>query len=125
MKTGLIICCLFLGCAAFGQQIKKKLYGTYWGTIAAYKMDIGQTVVDVNAAKIQITLLDNATAEQTIGSKTLKGTWSITDTEKTYYVIVLKLEGQEAEERLLLYKKTRTMVREGIFPQPDAMLEQL
>jgi hypothetical protein len=125
MKTGLIICCLFLGCAAFGQNIKKKLYGTYEGTIAGYKLDIGQTVVDVYAATIQIVLSEDATAKQTIGSETTRGTWKIEDTEKGYYVIVLKLEGQQAEERLILYKKTRTMTREGIFPQPDAVLTQL
>jgi hypothetical protein len=125
MKISLIICCLFLGLSAFGQNIKKKLYGTYEGTISGYKMDIGQTVVDVNAVAIQIKLTEDGLAEQKLGSKILRGTWRIKSDEKTYYVIVLKLTGQEAEERVILYKKTRTMKREGIFPQPDANLVQV
>jgi len=125
MKISLIICCLFLGLPAFGQNIKKKLYGTYEGTIPGYKMDIGQTVVDVNAITIRIKLTEDGLAEQHLGSKTLRGTWKVRSDEKTHYVIILKLEGQEAEERIILYKKTRTMKREGIFPQPDANLEQV
>jgi hypothetical protein len=125
MKIGLITCCLLAGCTAYGQTVKKKLLGTYEGTIPAYRMDVGQTVVNVEAATIRIELLDGAVIVQQLDAKKQRGTWEVDDTEKAYYVIVYRLEGQVAEERIILYRKTRTMEREGIFPQPDATLVKL
>jgi hypothetical protein len=122
MKIGLITCCLLAGCTAYGQTVKKKLLGTYEGTIPAYRMDVGQTVVNVEPTTIRIELLDGSVIVQHLDNKKHRGTWTVDDTEKAYYVITYRLEGQAAEERLILYRKTRTMERDGFFPQPDALL---
>lgn len=121
MKNWLIICCLLASCGTFGQSIKKKLYGTYEGTIPSYKVEMGTGVVDVNATAIRIQLLDHSVVQQ-LGNSTQTGTWKVEDNEKAYYVIIVHLQGQLTEERIILYKKTKTMTREGIFPQPDCEL---
>jgi hypothetical protein len=125
MKIGLITCCLLAGCNAYGQTVKKRLLGAYEGTIPAYRMDIGQTVVNVEPTTIRIELLENGRIVQQLDRKKQEGTWTLDDSEKAYYVITYRLEGQAAEERLILYRKTRTIERDGIFPQPDAILNKL
>jgi hypothetical protein len=41
---------------------------------------------------------------------------------KSYYLLEVKLENQFAPERLMVYKKGKKIIREGIRPQPDALL---
>lgn len=123
MKNLLVIPFLVLSCAAFGQSLKKKFLGTYSGTVPGYKIDIGSGVVDVAAAGLTIVLTAEGVT-QTLGKSVRTGTWRIDEAEKTYYVILLRLEGQIAEERIVLQKKSKEMVREGIFPQPDATLKK-
>jgi hypothetical protein len=124
MKNLLVISFLFLTSATFGQSLKKKFLGTYSGTVPAYKIDIGSGVVDVAAAGLAIELTAEGVT-QTLGKSVRKGTWRIDEAEKAYYVILLRLEGQIAEERIVLQKKSKEMVREGIFPQPDALLRKM
>jgi hypothetical protein len=124
MKNLLVICFILLMGTAFSQTLKKKFLGTYSGTVPAYKIDIGSGVVDVAAAELTIALTADGVT-QTLGKSVRKGTWRIDETEKTYYVILLRLEGQIAEERIVLQKKSKEMVREGIFPQPDALLRKM
>lgn len=124
MKNLLVISFLFLTSVAFGQSLKKKFLGTYSGTVPSYKVDIGSGVVDVASAGLTITLTAEGVT-QTLGKSVRNGTWRIDETEKTYYVILLRLEGQIAEERIVLQKKSKEMVREGIFPQPDALLRKM
>lgn len=121
MKNLLLLSFLLLACTGFGQHIKKKLLGTYEGAIPAYTMDVGQGVVEVFQTTIIIELTENGVVQQ-LGNMKRKGTWKITETDKQYYILVLQLDGQLAEERIILYKKGHTMKREGIFPQPDATL---
>jgi hypothetical protein len=121
MKNWLIICFLFVASTGFGQHLKKKFYGTYTGVIPAYKLDIGSDVVDVASASITIVLSADGVVQQ-LGNSTKNGTWKIISTEKNYFILSLRLEGQLAEEQVVLDKKSKTMVREGIFPQPDAEL---
>ena len=105
----------------FGQHLKKKFYGTYKGVIPAYKMDIGSDVVDVASASITIVLSPEGVVQQ-LGNSTKNGTWKLITTEKTVYILSLRLEGQLTEEQLVLDKKTKAMIRQGFFPQPDTPL---
>lgn len=124
MKKFLILCLLLLSFPVFGQHLKRKFLGTYSGTIPAYKMHAGNSVIDVASAQISIELTDGQVIQQ-IGQSSRKGTWEITKTEKCCYYITLRLEGQLAEEQLVLTKKTRDILRRGLYPQPDARLEKL
>lgn len=121
MKNWLIICFLLVASTGFGQHLKKKFYGTYKGVVPAYKMDIGSDVVDVASASITIVLSPEGVVQQ-LGNSTKTGTWKIVATEKTYFVLSLRLEGQLAEEQVVLDKKTKILTRQGIFPQPDTPL---
>ncbi len=105
----------------FGQHLKKKFYGTYKGVIPAYKMDIGSDVIDVAAASITIVLSPEGVVQQ-LGNHTKTGTWKIVTTEKAYFVLSLRLQGQLTEEQIVLDKKTKKMTRQGLFPQPDTGL---
>ncbi len=105
----------------FGQHLKKKFYGTYKGVVPAYKMDIGSDVIDVASASITIVLSPEGVIQQ-LGNDTKNGTWKIVSTEKAYFVLSMRLNGGIVEEQIVLDKKTKSMTRQGIFPQPDTEL---
>jgi len=121
MKNWLVFCFLLIGCSTFGQHLKKKLYGTYTGTIPAYTLDIGSDVVEVLATTITIDLSEERVTQQ-LGKTVQQGTWEIVHSDKQVIVLSVRLEGQLTEEVLTLYKKTKTINREGIFPQPTSEL---
>lgn len=113
---------LFLFPAA--AQLKKSYYGTYQGNIPGYEINTGVEKFKVAAAPIEIQV--SATGLQVkIGNQEMKGTWSLLLEAKPYFVLVGKMENQVAQERIIVYKKGRKISREGIRPQPDAMLEKV
>lgn len=116
------MCFILVSGLSFG-QLKKKYYGTYRGTVPGYTLDIGSDVVPVAASDIVIQLSADEVTQQ-LGNVTRKGTWTVSESGKTSILLSLRLEGQLAEERLLIDKKTKKIVRLGIFPQPDALLEK-
>lgn len=121
MKNWLVFCFLLISCSVFSQHLKKKLYGIYTGTIPAYTLDIGSDVIDVNATTITIDLSEERITQQ-LGNTLQQGTWEIVTSDKLVIVLSVRLEGQLTEELLTLYKKTKTIRREGIFPQPTTEL---
>ena len=121
MKNWLVFCFLLISCTVVGQHLKKKLYGIYTGTIPAYTLDIGADVIDVNATTITIDLSEERVTQQ-LGNTLQQGTWEIVTSDKLVIVLSVRLEGQLTEELLTLYKKTKTIRREGIFPQPTTEL---
>lgn len=116
------MCFILVSGLSFG-QLKKKFYGTYRGTVPGYTMDIGSDVVPVASSDIVIILTAENVTQQ-LGNVTKKGTWTVSESDKTQITLQLRLEGELAEERLLIDKKTKKIVRLGIFPQPDALLEK-
>ena len=122
MKRALLICFILISGLSFG-QLKKKYYGTYRGTVPSYTIDIGSDVVPVASSEIVIQLTAENVTQQ-LGNVSRKGSWTVSESDKTHITLNLRLEGQLAEERLLIDKKTKKIVRLGIFPQPDALLEK-
>lgn len=121
MKTLLPLLLLLLCATGYSQQLHNNLLGTYVGSIPAYTLDVGQGTVHVAETGITIELTASGVVQQ-LDNQQKKGTWKILRTEKQYYIIAIKLEGQLAEERVIIYRKGHSMKREGIFPQPDATL---
>jgi len=122
MKNWLVMCFLLIGCStSFGQHLKKKLYGVYTGTIPGYTLDIGSDVIEVSSTSITIDLSEERVTQQ-LGNTLQQGTWEIVSSDKQVVVLSVRLEGQLTEELLTLYKKTKTISREGIFPQPTTEL---
>jgi len=121
MKKILLICFVVLSISGFGQSLKKKYLGVYKGEIAGYALDLGSDVVDVKPAVIIIDI-ESAAMTQTIGNVVQKGTWTMEDSGDDRILISFHPENSLVEERIVLYKKGKRMIREGIYPQPEALL---
>lgn len=105
-------------------EIKKKYFGAYQGTIAAYKLDTGAELVAVEETTIFIVLTeDNIILE--IGNNKTSGTYSVLFEGDDYYVLNAIIEGQIQSERIVVHQKGKTVTREGIHPQPNAVLDKL
>lgn len=105
-------------------EIKKKYFGSYEGTISAYKMDTGSELVVVEETVIFIVLTeDNIILE--IGNTKTSGTYSILFEGEDYYVLNAIIEGQSQSERIIVQQKGKTLTREGIHPQPNVVLEKM
>ncbi len=104
-------------------KLKKKYLGKYKGTIPAYKMDIGDEIVEVGASAIYIDLTDKK-IKLTIGNNTLNGTYEVMFKAKLYYLVDATIEGQLATERIIVYKRGRKISRDGMYPQPVTELKK-
>jgi hypothetical protein len=124
MKCGLFLLLLTLTGFSRAQKpivLKSKFFGTYKGDIAAYQLDSGKELVDVNPSAIQITITDS-TVSIAVGQNKLKGTYIVMFEAKAYYLLDCKIEGQLAGERIVVYKKGKKISRDGLYPQPSATL---
>lgn len=120
MKTTILLTCILLSFSAFS-QLKKNTLGTYSGTISGYEINTGQQFLAVAATPIEVQVNKDSLFVQ-IGASKLRGTYEILLNKSDYYVLVGTMNGQLATERIVLYKKGKKLSREGIQPQPDAML---
>jgi hypothetical protein len=105
-------------------QLKKSYLGTYEGKIPAYDMQVGSQRIAVGETVIQIQLTAKD-VQLKMGAANLHGTWKVLLETKMYFVLEALMENQLAPERILVYKKGKKMSREGIRPQPDALLFKL
>lgn len=102
-------------------QLKKSYYGKYVGNIPAYEINTGMEKIRIAPAEIEVRLSAGELALR-IGTQEWKGSWEVLFEAGSYFVLNCKLENQLAPERIIVYKKGRKISREGIRPQPDAML---
>lgn len=106
-------------------QLKKSFFGKYSGTIGAYEMSLGKNDrIQVESSPVEIQLSPKEIVF-IIGAKTYTGTWSLIQENKTTFVIEGKMDNLAVKERILIYKKGKKIVREGILPQPDVMLKKV
>lgn len=104
-------------------QLKKTYFGKYAGTIAAYEINTGAEKIKVAQTPVEVQLSEKELLLK-VGNQEMRGTWNLLFEAKAYYVLTGKMENQAIEERIIIYKKGRKISREGIRPQPDAMLEK-
>lgn len=102
-------------------ELKKKFFGTYSGEISSFKLDTGQDLVDVAKTAINIKI-DLDSVHFTIGRNELGSTYSVLFEAAKYYVLDCKINGRMAGERIVVYKKGKKISRDGLFPQPNALL---
>ncbi len=124
MKHWMLFYFLFASLAVVAQKpLKKKLLGEYVGQIAAYKLNVGSQLIDVASTEISVKLR-KTDLDFTIGRNemTVPYTWEKKD--KTTFIVTFNRSVDESPETLLLYKKTKSMKRLGLFPQPDAILNK-
>jgi hypothetical protein len=113
---------ILLPMVSIGQALKKKYLGIYTGAIPAFVLSAGTSTIQVDAASISIALMEDKTCTQSIGNDQRKGTWKLIAQSKTSYTLELTLENQIMIERCVLDKKSKQLLREGFYPQPDALL---
>jgi hypothetical protein len=106
------------------QVLKKKYFGSYAGTLPGYKIDLGTDVVSVNPAEIKISISSDGALTQQIGDELKKGMWTFFIEGEKYFVLDVLFEGQLIKERVIIYKRGHAIGREGIFPQPTAILKK-
>lgn len=110
----------------FGQhKLKKKYFGNYLGSIPAYKMDDGSSLVEVDSVSIQIEFLNDGTTNFTIGNIKDTGKYKVEFSNETFILITAQLTTLKAEEKIKLFLKDKHLEREGIYPQPSALLYKL
>lgn len=102
------------------QAIKRKYRGVYQGSIPPYEIKIGQDTVLVSASKITA-FLDRDSLFIEIGAYRYASVFTIENKDKQF-IITAPRDNSGIEESLVLAPKTKTIVRKGLYPQPDAIL---
>ena len=107
---------------AFGQaKLKRKYYGIYNGKINSYKLKTNGDVLDVAAVPIQVELYAGY-LNIYIGKSTSKGNYTILFEGEDYWVLNARMDNNSIGERIIVYKKGDKISRDGLYPQPSALL---
>ena len=104
-------------------QMKRSAYGIYKGKIDSYSIGKSDNVIQVDQINIEIQILKGQIFIF-IGNQKYEGTYSILLQTKFYYLVEAKTDSK-APERLMVYKNERKILREGISPQPNAILVKM
>lgn len=119
----LSLLCTFWMSAQKDVTLKKKYFGTYKGMIPSYEYDTGTDIATVLACSIELKL-NKETIELLIGNQSLNGTYKVMFEAKKYFLLDAIMDGQLATERVMVYKTGRTLIRDGMYPQPVTELKK-
>jgi hypothetical protein len=102
------------------QTLKRKYRGIYEGTIPTYEVRMGQEMIAVKATNLRV-YLDRDSVYFEIGTYRYNSTFQL---EKTSASLLINADRESSgiPEQLQLDPKTKTMIRKGLYPQPDATL---
>ena len=118
---------LILPSLAFGQkkiELKRKYLGTYAGVIPSYKVESSEDIMVVSKSDIKI-IIGKTQVEITVGENTLFGSYEVMFEAQKYYLLDVKVEGQLATERVMVYKRGKRLSRDGMYPQPVTELKKM
>lgn len=119
----LLFSLLFISSQGVFGQMKRSAYGKFYGTIPSYELSSGKESFITAASNISVQI-SKTQIFINIGQQHYKGTWRLLMQTKAYYLIEAITESP-APERILIYKKGKKMLREGVSPQPDVMLTKI
>jgi hypothetical protein len=124
----LIAFLFFIPMVSFSQsmvkEMKQKNYGVYSGEIGGYNYLLDTLTVQVESAPIEITV-DKSNISITIGKINKKGSYHVLFKGSDYYVLDAFFEGDVLTERIVINEKTKSMIREGSYPQPNTTLKRI
>lgn len=106
------------------KEMKQKNYGTYSGEIGGYNYLLDTLTVQVESAPIEI-VVDKSNISITIGKINKKGSYHVLFKGNDYYVLDAFFEGDVLTERIVINEKSKTMIREGSYPQPNTTLKRI
>lgn len=127
MKAIVCVLAFFMISTVWGQkevELKKKYHGYYEGVIPGYRVQSGSELLFVSRAPISISIGENQ-LEVKVGENSLFGTYEVMFEAEKYYLLDVKIDGQLANERIMVYKSGKKLSRDGMFPQPVTSLKKL
>lgn len=108
--------------AAQTVRVKRKYCKTYQGDIPTYSAMLGQEIVKVSSEQIDIQVKKDS-LYVTIGNTQISGVYAAQkSTNPDEIVLTISRENSGIEERIILNTAKKTLLRKGVFPQPDALL---
>ena len=111
---------------AFGQtvKLKKKYLKAYDGTIPSYSINLGEEIVKVNSEYLKVTLKKDSLFVL-VGKVNYSGTYKVEKITKKEYKITGAMEETGIPALFFLDLKNKTLLRKGVFPQPEALLQKV
>lgn len=106
------------------KPFKKKFLGKYEGEIGAYTINTGAQFIEVSSVYISVTMRKKD-LEFTIGRNKIAAPYSWEKKDKKLLVIKFTRSVENTAETLILNKKTKEILREGIYPQPKVILKKV
>lgn len=105
-------------------RLKRKYLKEYQGEMPTYNALIGKEMIEVTPARMTIKLFKDSLF-LFIGNSEYKSVYSASKHTNTDEIILLmERDNMGIEERFILNKKNKTIVRKGVFPQPDVCLNR-
>lgn len=106
-------------------RVKRKYCKIYQGEIPKYSAMLGQEMVEVSSMQIDIHVKKDS-LYLSIGNTRVSGVYTAQkSTSPDEVVLTLPRENSGIEERIILNTAKRTLLRKGVFPQPDALLSRV
>jgi hypothetical protein len=102
------------------QALKRKYRGIYTGQIPTYEVKMGSNTYVVNASEIKA-YLDRDSIFLEIGTYRYASAYFI-EKKENKYILTSPRDHSGIPEQFMLDPKTKTMIRKGLYPQPDASL---
>lgn len=127
MKQMLLVLVMGLSLTTFGQEdidLKRKYRGTYEGTIPEYRFESSRDLLFVAETPISIEIGEKQ-VRVSIGNRELFGSYSVMFEADKYYLLDVVIDGQLANERIIVYKHGKKLSRDGMFPQPVTRLDKV
>ena len=111
---------------AFGQtvKLKKKYLKAYDGTLPSYSINLGEEIVKVNSEYLKVTLKKDSLFVL-VGKVNYSGTYKVEKITKKEYKITGAMEETGIPALFFLDLKKKTLLRKGVFPQPEAFLQKV
>ena len=106
-------------------RVKRKYCKTYQGEIPKYSAMLGQEMVEVSSMQIDIQVKKDS-LYLSIGNIRVSGVYTAQkSTNPDEVVLTLPRENSGIEERIILNTTKKTLLRKGVFPQPDVLLTRV
>jgi hypothetical protein len=106
-------------------RVKRKYCKTYQGEIPKYSAMLGQEMVEVSSMQIDIQVKKDS-LYLSIGNIRVSGVYTAQkSTNPDEVVLTLPRENSGIEERIIINTAKKTLLRKGVFPQPDSLLSRV
>jgi hypothetical protein len=106
------------------RPLKKKYLGKYEGEIAAYKINTGSEFLEVTSTTISL-IIQKKELVFTIGRNEMTVPYNWIKKDKKTIQIEFSRSIDDTKEVLILNKKTKEIVRRGVYPQPNCVLKKI